>query len=307
VVAGAAKLVGKKVTALVGRALQGTAYATPAEDVVMQSPITFEAEAERPMRAPSRKKPLDEPEATSSPEVSVEALGEVGSEVDEVVEDVAEETPALEGEPQADVPEDGQPKKKRTRRGTRGGRGRKKTPAAADGGAEVSTTGEPTVDGAATDVRAQQPKPRAKPKPKPRPPKIHVPPSEHEAEEDADVAATAVTPEPDLAVGVAADGDVLTASGVAGEGEVSADGQPKRKRSRRGSRGGRKRRKPAANGDQGDSDRAAVAAEPAVSVSVADTDAEPAAEPAASADDATPEYVPMSEWIGDFDSRSQRS
>ena len=63
VVAGGAKLVGKKVKLLVGRALESTAYATLAEDLAVSSAITFEAEAERPTRAPSRKKAAEgEPE-----------------------------------------------------------------------------------------------------------------------------------------------------------------------------------------------------------------------------------------------------
>ena len=57
VVAGAAKLVGKKVTATVGSVLEGAAYATLADDVVADAtPITFEAEAEKPMRASRSKK-----------------------------------------------------------------------------------------------------------------------------------------------------------------------------------------------------------------------------------------------------------
>ena len=64
---------------------------------------------------------------------------------------------------------------------------------------------------------------------------------------------------------------------------ASADGQPQRKRSRRGSRGGKKRRKPAANG------------EPEAA----------SADPAAGDGDQPEEYVPMSEWIEDFDSRSR--
>ena len=57
VVAGAAKLVGKKVTATVGSVLEAAAYATVADDVVAAAtPITFEAEAEKPMRASRSKK-----------------------------------------------------------------------------------------------------------------------------------------------------------------------------------------------------------------------------------------------------------
>jgi hypothetical protein len=69
--------------------------------------------------------------------------------------------------------------------------------------------------------------------------------------------------------------------------EEPVDGAPKRKRSRRGSRGGKKRRKPGtADGDETPAvaDEAPVEKEP---VAVADA----------------PEYVPMSEWIDDFGSR----
>ena len=62
VVAGGAKLVGKKVKLLVGRALESTAYATSSRTCDVLA-ITFEAEAERPTRAPSRKKAAEgEPE-----------------------------------------------------------------------------------------------------------------------------------------------------------------------------------------------------------------------------------------------------
>ena len=121
---------------------------------------------------------------------------------------------------QPEVQTDGAPKKKRTRRGTRGGRSRKtKAPAA--------TASEETTDGDA-------PKPASKSRPK-----IHVPlpPTELDHESAADAVALADLPEPGV---------------VAGEDSESAavsDEQPKRKRSRRGSRGGRKRRKPAASAE----------------------------------------------------------
>jgi hypothetical protein len=69
------------------------------------------------------------------------------------------------------------------------------------------------------------------------------------------------------------------------EEEVAADGQPKRKRTRRGTRGGRRRRKTPANGE-----KAGETAEGAVAT---------ADEPPADG------YVPMSEWLDDFDSRSK--
>jgi hypothetical protein len=151
---------------------------------------------------------------------------------------------------EVDVAADGQPKKKRTRRGTRGGRGRKK-PATAAATTDGESEPESSADGA--DGR--------------RRPRIHVPPPELAAA-PAEVVAAAVELQQDAEVVEGA-----TPS------EVAADGQPKRKRSRRGSRGGKKRRKPATNGDL----------EPDAVETVGD-------------DAAAPEYVPMSEWIEDFGS-----
>jgi len=87
--------------------------------------------------------------------------------------------------------------------------------------------------------------------------------------------------------------------------EVSDDGQPKRKRSRRGSRGGRKRRKPTTNGEQVEPEAADAPAELGLSGTggggaLAGVSGVVAGPPA-------PEYVPMSEWIGDFDPRSEPS
>jgi ribonuclease G len=233
VVAGAAKLVGKKVKATVGAVLESGAFAAIADvDGPVVAPITFEAEAEKPTRAARAKKTaLAEPEREPEPEVE-----ELQAEV--------EETDQAEEEPEADAA----PKKKRTRRGTRGGRGRKKPAAAAarDGADEAADgNGRPA-------------------------PRIHVPPAELSVAEDA---ASDDGPEPD--------------SETEEPEAPSEDGQPKRKRSRRGSRGGRKRRKPAAAGEQeaaSEGEGVAVAAPP---------------------EDGEPEYVPMSEWIDDFDARSR--
>ena len=273
VVAGAAKLVGKKVTATVGSVLEGAAYATLADDVVADAtPITFEAEAEKPMRASrSKKEPL-------SAEAPVEiATSEV--EIEDEIEDDGESTEvsvdALEGE--AEVSADGTTKKKRTRRGTRGGRNRKKP-------ASAATASDGELDSAAGDDNGRLA------------PRIHVPPADlatpgkeaPPAKEAAQPAKKAQptedaqpTEEPVEAGGEEADGAAGT----------DADGQPKRKRSRRGSRGGKKRRKPAADGGVD-----AVPADGDVAVEVA-VEVVP--------DGEAPAYVPMSEWIDDFDSRSR--
>jgi predicted RNA-binding protein with TRAM domain len=205
VVADAATLVGKKVSATIGCVLEGAAFATLAGGAVPEAtPITFEAEAEKPMRASRAKK-------EAPPE---EEDGAVPVVEDEVADD-GEDEPAV-AEPEAAAGE--QPAKKRTRRGSRGGRGRKKAVAAS------------------TDGAVDAPAPDANGRPAPR---IHVPPPSLATPSAGEAQADEVSSEP-------VEGEVGASDGVA-TGE--SDGQPKRKRSRRGSRGGRKRRKPVAEAD----------------------------------------------------------
>ena len=255
VVAGAAKLVGKKLPVTIGRVLDGVAYATPSDDATLPTPITFEAEAEKPTRAPA-KKPAAAParsrkKAAEPDQVVSEEPAEAVAEGDEEEEEaVADDVAATVAEP---------PKKKRTRRGTRGGRGRKKPATAVTAAAGAAAA--PEGDGAAPEL-ADAPR---------RAPRIHVPPAkpvvaEQEAP-DAEADAAAADAEPEV--------------------EPAADGAPKRKRTRRGTRGGRKRRKPATNG--------APATDEEVPEPVVVEEAE------------SPEYVPMSEWIDDFESRERKA
>jgi len=122
-VAAAAKQVGKKVNVQVERVLDGMAYATVATKTAAgaDDPITAEGEAEKPTRA-SRAKAV-ETETETEAEAEVEA--------------VAVEPEVAAGE---EATPDEQAPKKKTRRGSRGGRGRKKpaTVAAAANGAEPS-------------------------------------------------------------------------------------------------------------------------------------------------------------------------
>jgi ribonuclease G len=227
VVADAAKLVGKKVAVTIGRVLDSVAYATLADDSAPLTPITFEAEAERPTRAATRAPKKEAPEAAElRAAVPADAVGEGDEEV-----------PTAE-----------QPKKKRARRGTRGGRGRKRTTAAAAASVEAAPDG----DGRKTT------------------PRIHVPPPDLVSDEAPTDGAAVVAAEPEPETDAAAEVG----------SETATDGQPKRKRTRRGTRGGRRRRKTPANGE---SEGAVATAE------------EPSAD----------EYVPMSEWLDDFDSRSK--
>jgi ribonuclease G len=189
-VAHAATLVGKKVRVRVERVLDGTAFATlVGKEAAAETPITAEGMAEKPTRASRSRRRSEAPEPAP---VEAEAADEEGSG-----EDVEPDT-----EP---VAEEAQPKKKRTRRGSRGGRGRRKKPAAAEAG-----------NGAVEPKAAAEVVPR-----------IHLP------------AADLGAPAPDTpvaAAGAEADG--------AANGDAAAE-QPKKKRTRRGSRGGRRRRKPA--------------------------------------------------------------
>ncbi len=218
VVGGAAKLVGKKVSAHIERVLEGVAYATiagvEAAGKPALVPITAEAQAEKPTRASRAKKPADdateaviddvaEAEADAEPEVDAEAAGEADDEeeIAEIEEDEAADD-ASEAVAPVDGMADGAPVKKRTRRGSRGGRGRKRPAGAA------AETNAAQTDAAATDAVAE------------------ATPAEAVPEE---VEAIAETPE--------------------GAVEPAADGAtPPKKKTRRGSRGGRGRKKPAAAG-----------------------------------------------------------
>jgi len=261
VVAGAARLVGKKVTATVGCVLEGAAYATLAEDVIAAAtPITFEAEAEKPTRAVRGKKDtlaLEAPDDVVT--LDAEPEFEPESELELELADVATGDVSEPVEAETETSPDGTPKKKRTRRGTRGGRNRKK-PAAAT--ATADSEAESETESAAADDNGRSATPR-----------IHVPP--------ADLASPAPESQP------AEEPAVAAAATPDDEVSVDTDGQPKRKRSRRGSRGGKKRRKPAAEGTE---------------VTVP-TDEDSAVEVVT--DDEAPEYVPMSEWIDDFETRSR--
>jgi ribonuclease G len=209
-VADAAKLVGKKVKVRVNRVLDETGYATllrPVPPAAADAPITAEAEAEKPTRAPRRKKPAAEAAAKPKPEAP--AVEESLEEAEAVVEEpsVAEE-PAAAEEPEPAAAEEQPKPKKKTRRGSRGGRGRKKKTATA----AASANGDaPAVD------------------------TVRVPASPETPEPEAAPVATIHVPEPDL-------GEPTT-DAVAEDGQA-AEEQPKpRKKTRRGSRGGRNRRR----------------------------------------------------------------
>jgi ribonuclease G len=178
-VGGAAKLVGKKVSVRVERVVDSTVYASLVDAAQPPAgPITAEAQAEKPTRASRARKPeaeaeevveaVAEEEETEEAEQAEEAPAEgaapkkktrrgsrggrnrkrkpatTAEEPAETPEPepVAEE-PAAEEE---EAPAEGEPaKKKPTRRGSRGGRNRRKKPAEAAEAASTNGAGEPEV------------------------------------------------------------------------------------------------------------------------------------------------------------------
>jgi len=317
----AAKLVGKKATVSVGRVLEGQAYATlVAAEGEGEGPITFESEAEKPTRAPARRKPTTAP--ADADEASVDAADDLEVEDDEIesdydvdLEDDGEADDDLvesaDGEPAADG---AAPVKKRTRRGSRGGRRRRK-PAGAAGAAADGDAAEEAVDetpdvvsnGSATEAPTAPRQRRAT--------RIHVPADPDVAPPSPDVLHQAVVEgEPDFAPGV-------DSAGPSDDADGDGDGPTVVKRkTRRGSRGGKNRRKKPAVGateaavesetePDADADDGAVVLT-VVEVHPAGTAPEPVAEavepPVASAAEGDTDaagYVPMSEWVDDFDRR----
>jgi ribonuclease G len=271
VVGGAAKLVGKKAKVRVERVLDGVGYASLLGGTApLAEPITFESEAEKPTRAPSRAKKTVESETDEAEELEELELdvGEVELEHEAEPDDEPEDEP--EDEPSEAIDVDAEalaPAKKKTRRGSRGGRNRKKKPATAVEGEAAAETDE--APSAAS-------------------PRIHVPDFElGETEKKPPRKRTPAKPKPSAEEGDEAAEQVAAAATETDGAEPVAV----KKKTRRGSRGGRNRKKPVG----------AVAA-------VSENGAQPAAPSEASAEPsgngaepATDEYVPMSEWLDDLD------
>ncbi len=337
-VADAAKLVGKKVKIKVTRVLDDVAYAELTAPVAKaDEPLTAEAEAEKPTRA-VRKKTASEPGAPDEVETdeivedaaeeAVEPAAEAVAETEDVAveEDETDATAAEDAEEGAatEVAADGTTvPKKRTRRGSRGGRRRKKAPAETTADHAESSEVEPGGIGPveAAELDAAEPEREAE-----AAPRIHVPDSgfgredgDQHDEAPAEAEAPAVEP---------AEDEVVEA--VAGEASANGADAPPKKKTRRGSRGGRNRKKkPAvsANGadasaampedtvsegaepEADDHEREPAPFEPAAEAAAEpelEPEAAPEPEPAATAEEGDPGYVPMSKWIDDFE-RADRS
>jgi ribonuclease G len=260
-VGGAARLVGKKVSAHVERLLDGTAYATLADvagEPALAGPITAEAQAEKPTRA-SRAK--------ARPETTLEVVAEP-VEAPEPIEPAATgETTEESAEPDEATPsatEPAAPAKKRTRRGSRGGRGRKKKPVPTPTEASVSAEGvdeavaspspQPATEPAATDQTAEEAGEPEAPQPATEPATTakkrtrrgsrggrgRKKPAAGAVESNGQPEAPPTElPTPTIHVPEA---DLSTETAT-GDGAVNGDQAAPRKKTRRGSRGGRNRRK----------------------------------------------------------------
>ena len=321
VVADAAKLVGKKAAVRLWRTIDGRVFATLVAAQPAVAPITFESEAEKPTRAPSRRKSDEAPETGGDAETEAETEAEpleiaAPETVLEAEDDVSEDDASEDGAP-------GAAPKKRTRRGSRGGRRRRKPATAAaeaanGDGPEPREALEPAVvaeieerpdsaEGATPPTRSRR-----------RQPRIHVPvdtagetgeqperPDQPDQKEQPEQPTAETVTEPSAEPAEGQIEDVLefeTAPGV--------DGAPPKKRTRRGTRGGRNRKKrPAVTNGDGAASPADATPEPEAEPepeTELPAPSEPVAtsatvEAAASGDDEG--YVPMSEWIEDFDRR----
>jgi hypothetical protein len=134
-VGNAAKLVGKKVKVRAERVLNGTAYATVVgTDGAGDDAVTAESEAEKPTRQPPAKK--------SPAKEAREKQAKPKPEAPKAEEAAAEEKPKP---------------KKQTRRGSRGGRGRKKKATAEQPAAPADTDGAPAEPAAAPKIHLPDP------------------------------------------------------------------------------------------------------------------------------------------------------
>jgi ribonuclease G len=300
-VADAATLVGKKATVTIGRVLEGQAFATiVATGDGGEGPITFESEAEKPTRAPAKRKSTATPEvdgeegvvaetddlsvADASPDADDEGIADAVEAGDDDVADADAEA----GEPGADGVT---PAKKRTRRGSRGGRRRRKPAGAGvaadaadedgaaegdeeDGSTDVAAVAEPAADadadgdanGAAPEQpTAQGPKTEQSkaeqsktPGGRRRTTRIHVP-----ADPDAPVIAPEVLqeaiaePQGEPVTAPVADAEGVTEDDPAPEADANgaaatdAEAPVVKRKTRRGSRGGKNRRKKPAGAGTG--------------------------------------------------------
>ncbi|MBA3787667.1 MAG: ribonuclease E/G, partial [Actinobacteria bacterium] len=297
IVGDAAKLVGKKARVRIERVLDGSAYATLlAGDVAAPDAITFESEAEKPTRAPGR--------ARRSAEDAVEAEELEETTDDELEADAVEPDAEVEADEERQTADgDEAPAKKKTRRGSRGGRNRKKK-LLTDADADVEGLADVTLEADETPVDPGAEDEAAAATPKSRTPRIHVPSFDLDGEAQPKQRSRP-TP-PTIPVDERSADEETEAAEVGGDGE-----QPAKKKTRRGSRGGRNRKKKPGvvageNGDAPLHDELSGEVQQPIAVAVGKPEpvrerrAEPAPPEPAPDDHASDEYVPMSEWADEI-------
>ncbi len=253
----AAQLVGKRVKVRVERVLDGTAYASLTRRAKVAEPLTAEAEAEKPTRKPPVRKDAEAGapgSETEAEELEIEEADEPDEAED--VEDIELEDEDDDDEAVAsDAP--AVAAKKKTRRGSRGGRNRKK----------------PTT--------------------------IHLPPDELGAPKPAE------EPQPTVAEAEPVSDTAAPEASETPEAPSENGAEPRKKKTRRGSRGGKNRRKKPAGATATVSENGSEP-EPAAEPEAEPEVHEPVLQPEEAAEvTATQEeewgYVPMSEWGDEID------
>ena len=229
----------------VGRVLEGQAFATLVSGAAPAAPITFESEAEKPTRAPARRKTGDrQPEAAVEPAVDAEAPSRRGGDRGRGRRAEAEAEACRGGRasrrrPQAHAPR--LPRRQAAQEARRGdaptrpsGRGRTEAEPAATGGGR---TPEPAVE----RTRPSRDAARAD-----ATPKIHVP-DRRRREARHGTAGRGGTPAGRRSR-AARGGDPRR--GRAADGERTATPRRPKKRTRRGTRGGRNRKRKTTDGER---------------------------------------------------------
>jgi ribonuclease G len=146
VVGDAAQLVGKRVKVRVERVLDGIAYAALTRKTKQATPLTAEAEAEKPTRKPPARKGAAGSDSVSDTDTAADEELEDELEAEDEIEDAEDDAD------EADDAEPAAPAKKKTRRGSRGGRGRKKTGPAPAGATATATAAAAATTAAVTTI-----------------------------------------------------------------------------------------------------------------------------------------------------------
>jgi ribonuclease G len=294
VVADAASLVGKRQRVRVERVLDGAAYAVLMRKTKASAePLTAEAEAEKPTRKPPARKgagsAAEQAEAAVEEALTLDAEAALTAEVEEELTVEAEEPPE---EPEeavvARVAEGGEPEvapKKKTRRGSRGGRKRHKTPAGAE--AKADEAAEADEEGAEPEGEPEEPTGV----------RIHLP-----AEDLGRVERGGAKRAAEKRPAVEEQPEAEPAPEGEATGEAEAGEEPKPKKTAAASANGASAEAEHEVDAEVEAEAEAAEPEPETSAEL-ERPAEPEPEPVSgNGDSGEWEYVPMSEWLDEIDS-----